>query len=430
MSILTNKKRASGYHPKKWKGRYSVLLLLWSAWLVSFLDRMVMNVSLPFIGEDLGLDKIEQASIISAFFIGYALFQIPGGYLSDKFGARKVMACAIVWWSVFTFFTGLIYILPLMLLVRFLFGLGEGGFPASSWKTIATYFPSQERGRATAIQSSVNTLGPAISVIVAVTIIEWLGWRAVFILLSLPGLVLGYLIYRMIHNHPAENPLIKPEELYELQEYNDNFNTPDNNANLLNNSQSLTDVLKMPLLWKLSLIWFLFDITFWGFTTWLPSYLLEARGLSLSKTGIWAAMPFLFGAVGTLIGGYLADKFVQRLKIIYGVTAILSASFLFFMFNVENLNAAIAFQCISALFMFIAFAIFWGMLMQLIPTVIMGKASSIVNFGGQVAGIVSPFIIGFLIEKSDGGYQSGFLFMVLSLIASAILTLFIQKITR
>lgn len=131
-----------------------------------------------------------------------------------------------------------------------------------------------------------------------------------------------------------------------------------------------------------------------------------------------------------MIGGYLADKFVQRLKIIYGVTAILSASFLFLMFNVENLDAAIAFQCISALFMFIAFAIFWGMLMQLIPTVIMGKASSIVNFGGQVAGIISPFIIGFLIEKSDGGYQSGFLFMVLSLIASAILTLFIQKITR
>lgn len=139
--------------PKIWKGRYTILLLLWSGWLLSFLDRMVMNVSLPFIGQDLGLDKMAQGTIISSFFIGYALFQIPGGYLSDKFGPRKVMAFAIIWWSIFTLLTGLIYLLPLLLIVRFLFGIGEGCFPASSWKTISTYFPANERGRASAIQS-------------------------------------------------------------------------------------------------------------------------------------------------------------------------------------------------------------------------------------------------------------------------------------
>ena len=266
-----------------------------------------MSVSLPFIGHDLGIDKTVQGSIISAFFIGYALFQIPGGYLADKFGPRKVMAFAIIWWSIFTLFTGLIYVLPLMLLTRFMFGAGEGCFPASSWKTIASYFPAKERGRATAIQSSVNTLGPAISVIVAVAIIEWLGWRDVFIILSIPGFILGLLIYKFIRNHPNENKLIDANELQELAINNEN-------VIITNSSYSLINVLKMPILWKLSLIWFLFDITFWGFTTWLPSYLLEARGLSLSKTGILAAIPFLFGALGTLVGGYFADKFAQKLK--------------------------------------------------------------------------------------------------------------------
>ena len=426
MNISANKMPTSGYNQKKWKGRYTILLLLWSGWLLSFLDRMVMNVSLPFIGSELGLDKTVQGSIISAFFIGYALFQIPGGYLSDKFGPRKVMAFAIIWWSIFTFFTGLIYWLPLMLLVRFLFGAGEGCFPASSWKVIATYFPPHERGRATAIQSSVNTLGPAISVVVAVTIIEWLGWREVFVILSVPGLILGLLIYRYIRNHPAENRLISADELHLLEADQQNDKK---NIEMQTRSFSLLAVLKMPILWKLSLIWFLFDITFWGFTTWLPSYLLEARGLSLSKTGIWAAIPFLFGALGTLVGGYFADKFQQQLKYLYGITALLSGAFLFLMYQVENLNAAIVFQCISALFMFIAFAIFWGMLMHLIPTAIMGKASSVVNFGGQVAGVVSPFIIGFLIDNASGGYHHAFLFMVLSLIGSAVLIFFIQKIT-
>lgn len=425
MNISTNKLPTSGYNHKKWKGRYTILVLLWSGWLLSFLDRMVMNVSLPFIGNDLHLDKTIQGSIISAFFIGYALFQIPGGYLADKFGPRKVMAFAIIWWSIFTFLTGLIYLLPLMLLVRFLFGAGEGSFPASSWKVIATYFPSKQRGRATAIQSSVNTLGPAISVLVAATIIEWLGWREVFVILSIPGIILGWLIYKFVRNDPAENKIISADELQELV---DDRNNDEKNIIFQDKPFSLVEVLKIPVLWKLSLVWFLFDITFWGFTTWLPSYLLEARNLSLSKTGIWAAIPFLFGALGTLTGGYFADKFEKQLKYVYGLTAIISGAFLFLMFQVEDLSAAITFQCISAFFMFVAFAIFWGMLMHLIPTAIMGKASSIVNFGGQVAGVISPFIIGFLIDQASGGYNNAFLFMVIALIASAILTFSIQKI--
>ncbi|PUU61907.1 MFS transporter, partial [Citrobacter freundii] len=105
--------------PKTWKARYTVLTLIWLAWLLSFLDRMVMSVSLPYIGKDLNLDTTQQGLIISAFFIGYAAFQIPGGLLADKFGSRKIMAIGIAWWSVFTSLTGAVLTLPLMLAVRF-----------------------------------------------------------------------------------------------------------------------------------------------------------------------------------------------------------------------------------------------------------------------------------------------------------------------
>ncbi|VFS46664.1 D-galactarate permease [Budvicia aquatica] len=113
---------------KTWKARYTILSLIWLAWLLSFLDRMVMSVSLPFIGRDLNLDTTEQGLIISAFFVGYAAFQIPGGFLADKFGARKIMAIGIAWWSIFTSLTGMVFTLPLLLAVRFLFGIGEGCF--------------------------------------------------------------------------------------------------------------------------------------------------------------------------------------------------------------------------------------------------------------------------------------------------------------
>ena len=201
---------------KTWKARYTVLSLIWLAWLLSFLDRMVMSVSLPFIGRDLNLDTTQQGLIISAFFVGYAAFQIPGGFLADRFGARKIMAIGIAWWSVFTSLTGMVFTLPLMLAVRFLFGIGEGCFPSASWKMISTYFPSKERGRATAIQSTVNTLGPALAVIVAASIIGAFGWHMVFIVLGIPGLLIAAGIYFFTRDNPKDHPSITQQDLDEL----------------------------------------------------------------------------------------------------------------------------------------------------------------------------------------------------------------------
>ena len=403
-------------HQKKtWKARYTVLSLIWLAWLLSFLDRMVMSVSLPFIGRDLNLDTTQQGLIISAFFVGYAAFQIPGGFLADRFGARKIMAIGIAWWSVFTSLTGMVFTLPLMLAVRFLFGIGEGCFPSASWKMISTYFPSKERGRATAIQSTVNTLGPALAVIVAASIIGAFGWHMVFIVLGIPGLLIAAGIYFFTRDNPKDHPSITQQDLDELAADGTLTDKPVE-------AVPFKDVLKMPVLWQMAAIWFLFDITFWGFSTWLPSYLITVREFSLAKTGVMAAIPFLFGAGGTLLGGYVSDKCKSQRKWLYMVTAVIAAGFLYMTYTVESADMAVVYQCISALFMFFAMAMFWGILMDTIPNKIMGRASGIVNFGGQMAGVVSAPVMGFLIKASGGSYDSAFMFMIIALVASAVVT--------
>lgn len=400
---------------KTWKARYTVLSLIWLAWLLSFLDRMVMSVSLPFIGRDLNLDTTQQGLIISAFFVGYAAFQIPGGFLADRFGARKIMAIGIAWWSVFTSLTGMVFTLPLMLAVRFLFGIGEGCFPSASWKMISTYFPSKERGRATAIQSTVNTLGPALAVIVAASIIGAFGWHMVFIVLGIPGLLIAAGIYFFTRDNPKDHPSITQQDLDELAADGTLTDKPVE-------AVPFKDVLKMPVLWQMAAIWFLFDITFWGFSTWLPSYLITVREFSLAKTGVMAAIPFLFGAGGTLLGGYVSDKCKSQRKWLYMVTAVIAAGFLYMTYTVESADMAVVYQCISALFMFFAMAMFWGILMDTIPNKIMGRASGIVNFGGQMAGVVSAPVMGFLIKASGGSYDSAFMFMIIALVASAVVT--------
>ncbi|ODQ06855.1 MULTISPECIES: MFS transporter [Enterobacterales] len=400
---------------KTWKARYTVLSLIWLAWLLSFLDRMVMSVSLPFIGRDLNLDTTQQGLIISAFFVGYAAFQIPGGFLADRFGARKIMAIGIAWWSVFTSLTGMVFTLPLMLAVRFLFGIGEGCFPSASWKMISTYFPSKERGRATAIQSTVNTLGPALAVIVAASIIGAFGWHMVFIVLGIPGLLIAAGIYFFTRDNPKDHPSITQQDLDELAADGTLSDKPAE-------AVPFKDVLKMPVLWQMAAIWFLFDITFWGFSTWLPSYLITVREFSLAKTGVMAAIPFLFGAGGTLLGGYVSDKCKSQRKWLYMITAVIAAGFLYMTYTVESADMAVVYQCISALFMFFAMAMFWGILMDTIPNKIMGRASGIVNFGGQMAGVVSAPVMGFLIKASGGSYDSAFMFMIIALVASAVVT--------
>jgi MFS family permease len=254
----------------RWKARYSVLSAIWFGWMFSFLDRMVMSVSLPFIGKDLNIDTTMQGAILSAFFAGYALFQIPGGLLADKFGFRRMMAIGITWWSVFTALTGMIVSYPIMLVVRCLFGIGEGCFPGATWKCIATYFPPKQRATATAIQSTVNTLGPAVASLVAASIIAAFGWRTVFIVLAFPGLLIGIYCWKYVKDNPAEHGRMTPSELAELE-----AGEIQGTSSASQGGITFKEFLRKPILWQMVGIWFFFDITFWGFVLCKTGFRIE-----------------------------------------------------------------------------------------------------------------------------------------------------------
>jgi len=408
--------------PKKnfqWKVRYSVLSILWVSWLFSFLDRMVVSVSLPFIGAEFQLDAASQGIILSAFFGGYALFQIPGGILADRFGPRRVMAFAIAWWSVFTSLTGMVFSYPILLVCRFVFGIGEGCFPGASWKTIATYFPSKERATATAIQGSVNTLGPAFASLVAAGIIAAFGWRSVFIGLGIPGIVITLIILLYIKDNPRQHPGMTVAELKELE--------LDTQAASVKTKIQFKQFLQSKILWQMVLIWFLFDITFWGFVSWLPSYLMKIRGFSVIKTGILGSLPFFIGTIGMLAGGYLSDTFKGYRKWLFIPNTLVAAGFLYLTYSVTSADWAVVFQCVSALFMFLAFAAFWGLVIDAIPPEIMGASSGTVNFGGQLAGFVSPVLMGYLIDVNQGSFDMAFMLLIVAAVGSALVALTVEN---
>src|SRR5579862_7959038 len=177
-----------------WGRRHAVLAILCSAYLLCYMDRMVMASSIPFMAKDFHLSPLTQGAVLSAFFFSYALMQLPGGLLADRFGPNRVMTVTVVGWSLCTALTGFARSWTELLGIRLLFGLSEGPFPPTASKTVALWFPQHQIGRANGLQLAAVNIGAALApLFVAPLVIHW-GWRAVFYSLLVPGLALALVV--------------------------------------------------------------------------------------------------------------------------------------------------------------------------------------------------------------------------------------------
>ena len=391
----------------KWKARYSVLTVLFVTWVVSFMDRMVMSVAIPYIAVDYNLSPIAMGVAMSAFFAGYSISQVPGGVLSDKFGVRRVAAGAMVWWSVFTAVTGAVTNITQMLIARFVFGLGEGLFPACAFKTISVWFPQKERSTANALMLASNSLGPALTPLFVVGIMSLWGWRGVFYSLCIPGILIMILFWIFVTDKPVDSKRVSPEELIEIE-----------GDSIVATATSETKVgfrslFKDRIVMTCFLTLFTFDITLWGFMSWIPTYLVKVRGFSMVEMGVAASLPFFAGVIGCILGGWFSDKyFSERRKIPIIAAQLLSALFLYLTVMTTNTAMLIIYMVLCGACIKFFISAFWALPMNLIPKTLMGTASGFINMAGQIAAFVSPIIIGYLVGVADGQFATAFMFII------------------
>lgn len=402
-----------------WKKRYTAITIVFMVWLLSYMDRMVMATAIPYIAKEFDLSPVAMGAVLSSFFAGYFLCQIPGGILADKFGARRVMAFAVLWWSVFTAVTGAVGSLMSMIYVRFVFGIGEGIAPAATWKALAIWTPMKDRGMANGLMMASNALGPALAPLFVVAVMQAWGWRAVFYSLLIPGVLLALWIWYSLPDKPADKKGITPEELAELEENKAELGTANTASNM-----SFWNVISESAVWKSFLILFFSNISVWGFTSWLPSYLVKARGFELTKLGFAASIPFFAGTVGFVLGGWLIDKpFKNNKKIPLIFNQIMGAIFLYMTYTVQSLDMLIVYQTIACFFLFTATGVIFGLPMSAISKEIAGRAMGIVNTGGQLAGFLSPIIVGYLVQSSGAAgtnFDSAFQFFIVATLCSAL----------
>lgn len=392
------------------ENRYVVFLFLYIGFCISYIDRSAIGLALPSISKDFELAPTEMGVVISAFFIGYSIMQIPGGWFADKFGSKTVIMVALALWSIFTFTTGHASTLAGLLFLRFVFGLCEGPYAGSCYRAIAEYFPREMRATmATGILSS-NYIGSALAPIVIVPLVLWLGWRGMFQVLGVIGLVYVFFYALFVKSRkPAEQKAGESK----------------------NQTKYFRTLLKVPMVWKLIICAFAISCINKGLDAWIPTYLIAERGIDLKAVGYVTPIPFIASFASAAVCGYIMDKyFDKRENWVIVISATMTAIFLFLMYNAESLFTVVLFQCGVYFFKSCIMATAVAITLKVVTGTIAGSAAALVNMGGQVAGFISPALMGYLVYAFNGSFSAVFYYLMAVAILCALSAFLIPKRTE
>jgi sugar phosphate permease len=354
-----------------------------------------MNYAILGISKDLQLSASQTGIVLSSFFAGYALMQIPGGWLADRFGFRKIIIIAVFAWSVFTIMSGMAWSFMSLILIRFLFGLGEGSFFPSASKGIASWFPQNERSRAMSFMLTSGAIMGVITPIIGTQSIQSVGWRMIFYIAGAIGIIFVLLYVFFLKERKGST------------------------VGIAENSSSkskapLREVLKTPIIWNLFIAYFAIYAVQWGLMAWMPTYLVEARNLDLTSVGYISAIPAFAGIIAMLGSGYILDKLPEgKDKVIAAIFAVLTAVFLYLMAFAPNIAMFAVYQSVVTVFMSFNIILIISAPLKMLSEEVVGTANGFINTGAQFAGVLTPMLIGFLVDAFDGSYTVAFIMLIM-----------------
>ena len=387
----------------------TVLALLCLMYFITYLDRVNVSTAADGFGKDFHLTKTQIGLVFSAFAYPYLVFQIIGGWVSDRFGTRRTLIiCSLIWASA-TVLTGLAGGLYSLLAARLLLGLGEGAtFPAAT-AAMSRWVATEKRGFAQGITHAAARVGNAAAPGIIVAVMAAYGWRASFFacaILSFIWLVLWALVFR---ENPASHPRVTADELAAL---------PPPRARIAKMPWARLFKRMLPV----TVVYFCYGWTLWLFLSWIPQYFLHSYNLNLAKSAIFASAVFFAGVVGDTLGGIVTDAILRRTgnlnrarSLMVAVCMAMTCLSLIPLMFTHDLYVSLA--CLSAGFFFAELTIgpMWAVPMD-IAQELSGTASGIMNTGSALAAIISPVVSGYVIDKT-GNWELPFLgSMVLMLI--------------
>ncbi|CAG0998367.1 putative sulfoacetate transporter SauU [Myxococcaceae bacterium] len=366
-----------------------MLVLTLLAMGVAYLDRVCISTAAPAIRRDLGLDDAQMGIVFSAFTLAYALFEVPAGWLADRFGARAMLARIVVWWSAMTAATGAATGFASLVALRFLFGAGEAGVLPSMARAYARWLPFSERGRAFGLTIMAGALSGAATQPLVVWMLERVSWRMAFPIFGAVGLVWAAVWLFWFRDDPRDHRGVNAAELERIQS-----DPPAPHPRV-----PWRAFVRSPRLLSLCAMYFGAIYGWYFYLTWLPTYLLRARGFDLHAVGWLAALPLLAIATGSLAGGAVSDLAARRFGMRTGlrlpglVGLPLAAAAIVAAVASEDPRASAYFLAAAAGLGALGVAPAWAVCLA-IGGRHAGVVSGAMNTFGNLGGMLSPVVVG------------------------------------
>lgn len=409
---------------KKTKMRWVIAGLMWAAIAINFLDRTTLAIATPHIMQDLHVTTQEMGMLMSAFFLCYALLQIPAGFVSEKIGQRKALGLSVLWWSIATGLTGIATGFKSLMGLRMVLGIGEAGAYPSNAAITRKWFPKSERATVGGIFDSGQKFGGAFGVPVLTWLMISIGWRETFAVLGIIGIVWSIAWWFFFKDDPADHKGVNKQELDYIR---------DGEVEEKDKTMPLKwwQLLKYRNVIAMCIGFFMINYNSYFFITWLPMYLMKDRGLSFSQMGFAASLPLLCGAIIEILAGYLSDRVhssgkmsLTKTRKLFLCIGLIMAAFIGFAAVSESLIVALILLCISKSGTVVAASQVWAIPSEIAPRnmtgIVAGIQNCISNFGGVVGPIITGFIVGY-----TGHFEFALLFSAFLLLIAILNFIFV-----
>jgi MFS family permease len=399
--------------PMRGRVRGNVVIILCVMYAISYIDRTNISTALPSIKAAFELNDSQLGIVAAAFSIPYALLQVVGGNLGERFGARKALFWIALLWGVATLATGLSVGFWSLFAARILLGLTEAAAFPTATSAMTRWVPADRNGFVQGVVHSASRLGNAAAPLIVAWLIVWAGWRESFLILGVVSVVWGVIWFAYFRNRPDQHKSVTQAELDEMP------NRPKN-------------AVRPPVPWRrlirsilpVAFVDFGYGWTLWVFLTWLPSFLGDSYGLKLLTFAGFTSVVLVGGVFGDTVGGMISDAFFRRTRdmrkarrntLVIGLIG--SAVWLVPVFALHDLTVAIVSLTLSFFFLELCNATLWAIPMDTAPEWA-GTASGMMNTGFGIAGIFSPIVFGALVDAT--GWQWPFAASIVLLLVAAV----------
>jgi MFS family permease len=386
-------------------------------YFILFVDRVNISTAAPIIAADLQLDNTKLGLAFSAFAFPYALFQLIGGWIGDRFGAWIVLTACLVVVGVSTALTGAAGGLASLVAIRLAVGFGEGAAFPTATRAMASWTPASSWGFAQGVVHAAARIGNALTPPLVTALLSFGSWRGAFLILGLASLLWPAVWMWFFRDDPRKHPAITAEQLAML---------PSRATG--SGSRSVPWLRLARRMIPVTIVDFCYGWTLWLFLSWIPSFFFQNYRLNLQASALFASGVFFAGVLGDTLGGVASDALLRRTGSLlaarrYVIVAGFVGAFVFLLPVVLVHQLNIAAICLSLAFFFLELIVgpIWSIPMDIAPRYA-GSASGMMNFGFGVAGIISPFSFGYLVDQT-GGWVFPFVASLVLLPLGALLTL-------